>query len=125
MFLWIRKKSNKELKENKKEMKEKHFKFRKSFYDVLRDMTDKQAGEFVKGICGYAFEGNVPQTQDDFIKGAYLFAIAALDAQKRDSVNGKKGGDIVAAMKKNTPPRVVGVSITTMHISPEESHDEQ
>lgn len=106
-------------------MQEKHFKFRKSFYDVLRDMTDKQAGEFIKGICGYAFEGNVPQTKDDFIKGAYLFTLAALDAQKRDSVNGKKGGDIVAAMKKSAPPRVVGVSITAVHVPPEESHDEQ
>ena len=31
-------------------MQENKFKFKKDYYTVMREMTDKQAGEFIKGV---------------------------------------------------------------------------
>lgn len=38
-------------------MKERNFRFRKSFAEVIRVMDDKQAGKFIKAVCDYVFDG--------------------------------------------------------------------
>lgn len=82
-------------------MKENSFKFNKSFYSIMRDMTDKQAGEFIKGICGYAFENKPFITKDEYLKGVYLYVKREIDVSKENSVNGRKGGLISAEIRKN------------------------
>lgn len=34
----------------------KNFKLREQNYKALQGMSEKQAGQFIKGLCGYAFE---------------------------------------------------------------------
>ena len=40
-------------------MKERNFRFRKSFAEVIRVIDDKQAGKFIKAVCEYVFDGTV------------------------------------------------------------------
>ena len=82
-------------------MKENNFKFKKNFYTVMRDMTDKQAGEFVKGVCGYVFDGKPFTTKDDLLKGVFLYVKRELDVSRENSVNGRKGGLISAEIRRN------------------------
>ena len=35
----------------------KQINIKREHYDIIKELTDKQAGEFVKGVCAYAFEG--------------------------------------------------------------------
>lgn len=77
------------------------FKFKRSFYNLLLGMTDKQAGEFIKGMCDYAFNEKHFQTKDDYLKGAFLYVQRELDVSKQNSINGKKGGLVSAEMKRN------------------------
>ena len=76
-----------------------NFKFKRSFYNVMSDMTDKQAGEFIKGICEYAFNGKPFHTNDKYLQGVYLYIKRELDVSAMNSANGRKGG--LAAMEKN------------------------
>lgn len=77
-------------------MKEKHFKFRESFGKLIAGMTDKQAGEFIKGISGYMFNNKPLETKDEYLKGLYLYAQTVLDEQVRNRENGRLGGRVVA-----------------------------
>lgn len=77
-------------------MKEKNFKFKKSYAKVIKDMTDKQAGEFIKGVCEYAFNGKPFQTKDAYLKGAFLFVQRELDVSAMNAANGKKGAEKLA-----------------------------
>lgn len=38
-------------------MANRNFKLREQDYKAMLDMTEKQAGQFIKGLCGYAFDG--------------------------------------------------------------------
>lgn len=76
------------------------FNFKKEYYDLIKDLTDKQAGEFVKGVCAYAYEGKPFITKDEYLKGAFLYVKRELDVSKQNSINGKKGADKRAEMKR-------------------------
>lgn len=78
------------------------FTFKKEFYDLIKDLTDKQAGEFVKGVCAYAYEGKPFITKDEYLKGLFLYAKRELDVSKQNSINGKKGADKLAEMKRRS-----------------------
>ena len=52
-------------------MKERNFKFRKSFAEVIRVMDDKQAGKFIKAVCDYVFDGRGYDGNDTAIKTAF------------------------------------------------------
>lgn len=81
-------------------MKEQNFKFRKSFGKLIEQMTDKQAGEFIKAVCGYVFLHKPMESKDEFLKGIFVFVKDALDTEVRDRENGKLGGLIVAEKYK-------------------------
>ena len=34
-----------------------NFKLREQDYKAIQGMTEKEAGQFIKGLCGYAFDG--------------------------------------------------------------------
>lgn len=83
-------------------MKNKNFKFKESYANVIKGMTDKQAGEFIKGICGYAFENKPFITKDGYLKGLYLYIKRELDVSSMNAVNGKKGAEKLAENKRTT-----------------------
>ncbi len=73
-----------------------NFKFKKEYSNIIKGMTDKQAGEFVKGICEYAFDNKPIKTKDSYLKGAFLYIKREIDTSRINSINGKKGGEICA-----------------------------
>ena len=52
-------------------MKERNFKFRKSYAEVIRVMDDKQAGKFIKAVSDYVFDGRAYDGNDTAIKSAF------------------------------------------------------
>ncbi|WP_251546358.1 DUF6291 domain-containing protein [Pumilibacter intestinalis] len=87
----------------------KNINIKREHYDMLKELTDKQAGEFVKGVCAYAFEGKPFLTKDRYLKGLFMYAKRALDVSEMNSVNGKKGADKLAENKRRN--KTVGVLV--------------
>ncbi len=64
----------------------------------------KEAGQFIKGLCGYAFDGVPMETKDAKIASAYAYAKVALDVSAQNRENGKKGGLIMAERIRGKKP---------------------
>ena len=73
-------------------MKERNFKFRKSYAEVIRVMDDKQAGKFIKAVSDYVFDGRAYNGNDTAIKSAFTLVKVSLDNEIADRENGRKGG---------------------------------
>ena len=80
----------------------KNFKIREQDYKAMQGMTEKQAGQFIKGLCGYAFEGKPFETKDAKLASAYVYAKVALDVSAQNRENGRKGGVIMAERMRGT-----------------------
>ena len=59
-------------------MKERNFKFRKSYAEVIRVMDDKQAGRFIKAVSDYVFDGRAYDGNDTAIKSAFTLVKVSL-----------------------------------------------
>ena len=88
---------------------------KKHYDEILKELTDKQAGEFVKGVCAYAFEGKPFITKDQYLKGLFMYAKRALDVSQMNSVNGKKGADKLAEIKRRN--KALGVIIGSVMVA--------
>lgn len=79
------------------------FKFWTSYYDALQDMTDDEAGEFVKGLCGYIFDGTEPEFSSRLLTVSFKLikdsAEHSMLIAREARENGKKG-----AYKKQQNP---------------------
>ena len=84
-------------------MKERNFRFRKSFAEVIRVMDDKQAGKFIKAVCDYVFDGRGYDGIDTAIKTAFTLVKVTLDAEKTDRENGRRGGIKSRAWQRLSP----------------------
>ena len=73
-------------------MKERTFKFRKSYAEVIRVMDDKQAGKFIKAVSDYVFDGRAYNGNDTAIKSAFTLVKVSLDNENTDRENGRRGG---------------------------------
>ena len=93
-------------------MKEQNFKFKKSFGKLVEQMNDKQAGEFIKAVCGYVFLQKPMESKDEFLKGVYVYVKDALDTEVRDRENGRLGGILVAEKYKGQRDKDVEQTIT-------------
>ncbi len=93
----------------------KNINIKREHYDMLKELTDKQAGEFVKGVCAYAFEGKPFITKDEYLKGLFLYAKRMLDISEMNRINGKKGADKLAEIKRKE--RAVGVIIGSVMVA--------
>ncbi len=91
-------------------MKEKNFKFRASFGKIVDNMTDKQAGEFIKAISGYVFANKPMESKDEYLKGVFLYVKNILDNDEQNRENGKIGGAIIAEKMRNKTQREQAVS---------------
>lgn len=87
-------------------MKEKNFKFRASFGKLVENMTDKQAGEFIKAVSGYVFNGKPLETKDEYLKGVYLYVQNLLETEAQNREHGKIGGAIVAEKYKDVRKQI-------------------
>ena len=64
-----------------KTLKERNFKFRKSYAEVIRVMDDKQAGRFIKAVSDYVFDGRAYDGNDTAIKSAFTLVKVSLDGR--------------------------------------------
>lgn len=81
-------------------MKKKIFKFKAEYAKLVEGMTDKQAGEFIKAVSGYAFFGKPLESKDDYLKGVYLYIQNELEMEARNSANGRLGAKKIAEQKR-------------------------
>lgn len=88
---------------------------KKHYDEILKELTDKRAGEFVKGVCAYAFEGKPFITKDEYLKGLFMYAKRMLDISEMNSVNGKKGADKLAEIKRRE--KALGVIIGSVMVA--------
>lgn len=86
-------------------MKEKNFKFRETFGALVGKMTNRQAGEFIKAVSGYVFDGKPMESKDEYLKGVFLYVQSVLDTAEQNRANGKIGGAIVAEKYKELRAR--------------------
>lgn len=93
----------------------KQINIKREHYDTLKELTDKQAGEFVKGVCAYAFEGKPFITKDEYLKGLFMYAKRMLDISEMNRINGKKGADKLAEIRRKE--RAVGVIIGSVMVA--------
>lgn len=70
-------------------------------------MNDKQAGQLIKGLSLYVFEGRKLQSNDTVIKSSFTLIKTALDAEERDRQNGRIGGIISAEKGKRKDSVIV------------------
>lgn len=93
----------------------KKLKFKKDYYDIIKDLTDKQAGEFIKGVCAYVYEGKPFLTKDEYLKGLFLYIKRELDVSETNRINGKKGADKLAEIKRRN--KSIGVIIGSVVVA--------
>ena len=69
-----------------------NFKIREQDYKAMQGMSERQAGQFIKGLCGYAFDGVPLETKDAKIASAYAYAKVALDVSAQNRENERRAG---------------------------------
>ena len=76
-----------------------HFSFRLSYANMIKAMTNnKDAGVYIKAMCGYMFNGKTPSDLPNELQGAFNIFKKTFDISKARSESGKKGGQV---KKKN------------------------
>ena len=63
-------------------MRNKFFKFNENYAKVIKHLDDKQAGQYVKAISDYAFEGKTYAGKDTAVKTAFVFTKQQIDEDK-------------------------------------------
>lgn len=81
-------------------MKELKLKIKREYYNVIRELTDRQAGELIKGVCAYAYDGKPFETKDGYLKGLFFYIRRDIDVAKRGFVNGKKSAEVRAERRR-------------------------
>lgn len=81
-------------------MNNKFFKFSENYAKVIRHLDDRQAGQYVKAIADYAFEGKTYAGKDAAVKTAFTFTKQQIDEDKFYREKGKLGGQKIAERKR-------------------------
>ena len=81
-------------------MKNKFFKFSENYAKVIKHLDDKQAGQYVRAISDYAFEGKTYAGKDTAVKTAFVFTKQQIDEDKFYREKGKLGGQKIAEKKR-------------------------
>ena len=93
----------------------KKFKFKREYYDLIKELTDKKAGEFIKCVCAYVYEGKPFITKDEYLKGLFVYVKRELDVSEMNSINGKKGADKLAEIKRRN--KAIGVIVGSVLVA--------
>ncbi len=96
---------------------------KREHWELMKGLTDKQAGEFVKGVCAYVYEGKPFITKDKYLKGLFVYVKRALNTSEINSINGKKGADKLAEMKRKE--HTLGVIIGSVMVAAEANKDKK
>ena len=94
-------------------MKNKVVKIKKDYYKAMKQMTDKQIAEFIKSVCDYVYEGKPMITKDSFLKGVFMYVQRDLEVAERNSINGKKGAEILAKRQREAVSASVDIVVIT------------
>ena len=81
-------------------MNNKFFKFSENYAKVIKHLDDKQAGQYVKAISGYAFEGKTYAGKDTAVKTAFTLTKQMIDDEKFYREKGRLGGQKIAERKR-------------------------
>ena len=81
-------------------MKELRLKIKRENYNLFKELGDKQAGELIKGMCAYMYDGKPFFTKDPYLKGAFMGIKKEIDEAKQNSVNGKKSAEAWAERRR-------------------------
>lgn len=72
-----------------------HFSFRLSYANMIKAMTNnKNAGVYIKAMCGYMFYGKIQNELPPELQGAFNIFKKTFDISKARSESGKKGGKV-------------------------------
>jgi len=91
-------------------LKEKNFKFRESYGAAIKAMDDRTAGQFIKQLCDYVFEGKAPTCHNSTLRSTFTLVKTALDTDERDKAYGSIGGKKSAAMR-TAPEAIIGIHV--------------
>ena len=83
-------------------MRNKFFKFNENYAKVIKHLDDRQAGQYVRAISDYAFEGKTYAGKDTAVKTAFVFTKQQIDEDKFYREKGKLGGQKIAERKRET-----------------------
>ena len=83
-------------------MKVKSFKVRATYGEIVKNLSDKQAGELYKAICAYNFDDEEYKGRDDLVKTVFTLMKSDFIEDKFFRETGKIGGIKSAAMKQET-----------------------
>ena len=92
-------------------MNKKIVKITRDYYHFIKDMTDKQAGEFIKSICERVYEGKPLVTKDSYLKAVYVYVERDLKISAINSLNGKRRAAALVKKKGGILPTDVEVVI--------------
>ncbi len=81
-------------------MKNKFFKFNENYAKVIRHLDDRQAGQYVRAISDYAFEGKTYGGKDTAVKTAFTLTKQMIDDEKFYREKGRLGGQKIAERKR-------------------------
>ena len=82
-------------------MRNKFFKFNENYANVIKHLDDKQAGQYVKAISDYAFEGKTYGGKDTAVKtAAFTLTKQMIDDEKFYREKGRLGGQKIAERKR-------------------------
>ncbi|MGN1373173.1 MAG: DUF6291 domain-containing protein [Candidatus Coproplasma sp.] len=83
-------------------MKVKSFKVRAIDGEVVKNLTDKQAGELYKAICAYNFNNEEYKGRDELVRTVFALMKDEFDRDRFFRETGKIGGIKSAAMKRES-----------------------
>ena len=73
-------------------MRNKFFKFNENYAKVIKHLDDRQAGQYVRAISDYAFEGKTYGGKDTAVKTAFTLTKQMIDDEKFYREKGRLGG---------------------------------
>ena len=95
-------------------MKELKLKIKRGHYNLFKELTDKQAGELVKGMCAYMYDGKPFFTKDAYLKGVFMSMQREIDVSKQNALNGAKGAEVKAEKHRKATVGQLGVILSSV-----------
>lgn len=71
-------------------MKELKLKIKREYYNIFKELNDRQAGELVKGMCAYMYDNKPFFTKDAYLKGVFMTVRGTSTKQNRTPSTAKR-----------------------------------
>ena len=109
-------------------MKELKLKIKREYYNIFKELTDRQAGEIVKRMCAYMYDGKPFFAKDPYQKGAFMGIKKEIDEAKQNSLNGKKSAEAYAERQRRKQAMgeigaIIGGMITAAEVMDKDTND--